>query len=320
MEKKEPDEFLGRLSKFIMDNFNEGPDTPVRQIFLPKEKDDWKKVLKSGSKKYRSKEGKFNQLEQINLLRDLYIELRISKLALSKYCSANRALTAQIKTLEESNQKTPDEGSSTDLQQMMKKELEIFKTSLAEDLDKKIKATKEETEKKWSDMFKNSEEDLKNQKKVANKQRAELEKIIANNNRKEIVGNLERQKRSSNICVTHVPESTETDKAKREEDERQIITTLLGLDPDDVKHVFRAGAVLDKPRALIVVLSSPDLASKQHGYGKGRPIRDSKDKKILYWVNRDLIKSDGIANFKARHAKPTKKDDEKKAPAVTQDF
>ena len=170
-------------------------------------------------------------------------------------------------------------------------------------------------------MFKNSEEDLKNQKKAANKQRAELEKTIANSKRKEIVDNLERQKRSSNICVTHVPESTETDKAKREEDERQIITTLLGLDPDDVKHVFRAGSVKDKPRALIVALSSPDLASKQHGYGKGRPIRDNEDnKKILYWVNRDLIKSDRIANFKARHAKPKKKDDEKKAPAVTQDF
>ena len=204
---------------------------------------------------------------------------------------------------------------------MMKKELEIFKTSLAEDLDKKMKATKEETEKKWSDMFKNSEEDLKNQKKAANKQRAELEKTIANNKRKEIVDNLERQKRSSNICVTHVPESTETGKAKREEDERQTITTLLGLDPDDVKYVFRAGAVQDKPRALIVVLSSPDLASKQHGYGKGRSIRDGEDnKKILYWVNRDLIKSDRIANFKARHAKPKKMDDEEKAPSVTQDF
>ena len=73
MENKEPDEFLGRLRKFIIDNFNEGPDIPVGQIFLPKEKDDCKKVLKSGSKKYRSKEGKFNQPEQFKLLRDLYI-------------------------------------------------------------------------------------------------------------------------------------------------------------------------------------------------------------------------------------------------------
>ena len=40
MENKEPDEFLGRLSTFIMDNFNEGPDIPVGQIFLHKEKDD----------------------------------------------------------------------------------------------------------------------------------------------------------------------------------------------------------------------------------------------------------------------------------------
>ena len=161
----------------------------------------------------------------------------------------------------------------------MKKELEIFKTSLAEDLDKKMKVTKEEKEKKWSDMFKNSEEELKNQKKVVSKQRAELKKTIANNKRKEIIDNLERQKRSSNICVTNVPESTETDKAKRDEDERQTITALLGLDPDDVKYVFRAGAVHDKPRVLIVVLSSPDLASKQHGYGKRRPIWDSEDNK-----------------------------------------
>ena len=110
-------------------------------------------------------DGRFNQDESLLLLKDMYKVFRLSKYALSKFARVNRSLQSEINTLRETSQKTPDEGSSTNLQQMIKTELETFKTSLAEDLEKKMKVTKESTEKKWSDMFKASEQDLKNQKK-----------------------------------------------------------------------------------------------------------------------------------------------------------
>ena len=82
---------------------------------------------------------------------------------------------------------------------------------------------------------------------------------MADSKRKDLVDNLERQKRASNICVTQVPESTESEKVRRDNEDRLTIIDLLKLNPDDVKHVFRAGAVQDKPRPLIAVMSSPDM-------------------------------------------------------------
>ena len=83
----------------------------------------------------------------------------------------------------------------------------------------------------------------------------------------------------------------------------------------DVKHVFRAGAVQDKPRPLIIVLASPELARTKHDYGKGRPIRDKEGRNILYWINPDLIKADRFANYKARLAKSKKAENDKVAKA-----
>lgn len=318
---KTPDELLRSITECIKKTFVDGPEKPFDQIELPTEKKDWKKLLKPGVGGYLTDDGRFNQDESLLLLKDMYKVFRLSKYALSKFARVNRSLQSEINTLRETSQKTPDEGSSTNLQQMIKTELETFKTSLAEDLEKKMKVTKESTEKKWSDMFKASEQDLKNQKKEANKQRVELEKTMADSKRKDLVDNLERQKRASNICVTQVPESTESEKVRRDNEDRLTIIDLLKLNPDDVKHVFRAGAVQDKPRPLIAVMSSPDIASKLHGYGTGRPIREleGENKKILYWVNQDFIKSDRIANYKARLAKP-KRTEHEKAPAVHQDL
>ena len=114
------------------------------------------------------------------------------------------------------------------------------------------------------------------------------------------------------MYVNLVPESTQTEKKEQEKDDRATVIDILKLDDDDVQSVFRAGPVQDKPRSIIVVLSSPDLAMKLHDYGKGRPLRDIDGKKILYWVNPDLIKSDRVANYKARHSKSNKRDDEPK--------
>lgn len=188
---------------------------------------------------------------------------------------------------------------------------EIVKEELSgavQDLDSKLNHSKELTEKKWSDLFKSNKDDLKNQKKQATKQRLELEKTMADNKRQTVVDNLERQKRASNICVSNVAESKKTDKKEKYEEECDTVVNILQLNADDVKHVFRAGPLRDKPRPLICVLSSPELADTQHSYGKGRAIRDNEGKNILYWVNPDFIKTDRVANFKARHAKPKNSD------------
>ena len=177
-----------------------------------------------------------------------------------------------------------------------------------QDLDSKLNHSKELTEKKWSDLFKSNKEDLKDQKKQATKQRLELEKTMANNKRQTVVDNLERQKRASNVCVSNVAESKKTDKKEKYEEECDTVINILQLNADDVKHVFRAGPLRDKPRPIICVLSSPELANTQHSYGKGRAIRDNEGKNILYWVNPDFIKTDRVANFKARHAKPKNSD------------
>lgn len=112
--------------------------------------------------------------------------------------------------------------------------------------------------------------------------------------------NIERQKRSRNVCIQNVPESKLSSTKEKQEEDMNTITELLQVRCEDVERVFRAGAIKDTPRALIVVMSSPDIAKRAHNYGRGKPIRKDGDGEILYWVNPDLIKTDRVANFKAR--------------------
>ena len=238
-------------------------------------------------------------------------QLKDYKLKCEKLESNQASLQTEISSLKKKKMNTPDNVDGPGLQQLMRKELETFQTNLVEDLNTKMNHTKNLTEKKWSDLFKSNKDDLKDQKKQANMERKTLEKTIADNKRQTLVDNLERQKRASNICVSNVAESTKTDKNAKDKDDRDTIIDILQMKASDVKHVFRAGAVQDKPRPLIIVLASPELARTKHDYGKGRPIRVKEGRNILYWINPDLIKADRHANYKARLAKPKKAENDK---------
>ena len=300
---KPPEELLFIVSGFIETTFNEGTATKLEKITIPaiNEKKQWLNVLKDTTFK---SEGKFTDAGALPLLSKMYTMLRLSKCALSKFASQNRSLQTEISTLKKKKMNTPDNVDGLGLQQIMRKELETFQTNLVEDLNTKMNHTKNLTEKKWSDLFKSNKDDLKDQKKQANMKRKTLEKTIADNKRQTLVDNLERQKRASNICVSNVAESIKTDKNAKDKEDRDTIIDILQMKESDVKHVFRAGAVEDKPRPLIIVLASPELARTKHDYGKGRPIRDKEGRNILYWINPDLIKADRFANYKARLAKP----------------
>ena len=238
-------------------------------------------------------------------------QLKDYKLKCENMESNQASLQTEISSLKKKKMNTPDNVDGPGLQQLMRKELETFQTNLVEDLNTKMNHTKNLTEKKWSDLFKSNKDDLKDQKKQANMERKTLEKTIADNKRQTLVDNLERQKRASNICVSNVAESINTDKNAKDKEDRGTIIDILQMKESDVKHVFRAGAVQDKPRPLIIVLASPELARTKHDYGKGRPIRDKEGRNILYWINPDLIKADRFANYKARLAKSKKAENDK---------
>ena len=304
---KPPLTLLNYVTEFIKTAFSEGPETPFDQITLPAaKKDDWAKLIVIDGK-YLTHDRRFNQDKNLLLLSDMYEVLRVSNLALGKFASETRTLRTEIASLKKKNQElSKAEGSGMDLKVIIQKELSEFKTDLKKELNEQLTNSMTGTEKKWSDLFKSNQQEIKNQTKQANVQRKEIEKTIAANNRQATVDNLERQKRASNVCINLVPESTKTDKSEQEKEDRAMVIDILNLDDDNVKHVFRAGPVQDKPRSIIAVLSSPDLAKKLHDYGKGKPIRDSDGKNILYWVNPDLIKANRFAKYKARLGKSKK--------------
>ena len=247
----------------------------------------------------------FNKSEMAPLLVELY---EVTKRALEIIPALQKLeLKTQAKCFELEEKVRTKSGALT-LENVRKVVKTEKLTGAVQDLDSKMNQSKDLTEKKWSDIFKSNKEDLKNQKKEANQQRKDLEKTIADNKRQTLVDNLERQKRASNICVSNVAEPTKTDKKEKDEEDRDTIIDILQLNANDVKHVFRAGPVRDKPRPIIIVLASPELANTQHSYGKGRAIRDEEGTNILYWVNPDFIKADRVANYNARQAKSRKSD------------
>ena len=260
----------------------------------------------------------FNKGQMAELLVDFYQLTRTAMELVTTLQTQELKTQAKCFELEEKVKTKASKGEALTLENMrgiVKEEL----TGAVQDLESKMKQSKELTEKRWSDLFKSNKDDLKIQKKQATKQRIELEKTLADNKRKTVVDNLERQKRASNICVNNVAESNKTDKKEKYEDECDTVIGILQLNAEDVKHVFRAGSVRDKPRPLICVLTSPELANQQHSHGKGRAIRDDEGKKILYWVNPDFIKTDRVANFKARLAKSKNSDTDKANAERAQD-
>ena len=132
---KTPEELLKLISKFLEETFIDGATKTIDQITFPPskaKKADWKKLVKEPGK-YVS-DGKFNQDEGVlPLLTDMYGMFRLSKLALSKLSSENRALKAQVKTLNEQREMTAaGKGASTDREDQSEPTLKDLKKGLDE--------------------------------------------------------------------------------------------------------------------------------------------------------------------------------------------
>ena len=113
--------------------------------------------------------------------------------------------------------------------------------------------------------------------------------------------NVEREKRKRNCVIRDLPESREdTSEAKMLED-KETVSTIMNIDPVDVIDVDRAGiAKSGVNRPVIITLSSPELASEMHNYGRGRRKVNLADEDEFYWINPDLIQTDRLANYRAR--------------------
>ena len=181
---------------------------------------------------------------------------------------------------------------------------EIKKEILENVIPDVVKNVVKEQNKKWSDLFDKNNTAMKIQTNEARNQTKAVEKSIIAAKNQQAVENIERQKRQRNICIQNIPEPSQSNATEKQGEDTKFMIDNLGLKSGDIERVFRAGPVRDdkKPRALIAVMVSPEIAKRAHNYGRGNPIRNDKGE-IEYWVNPDLIKSDREANYKARIAR-----------------
>ena len=168
------------------------------------------------------------------------------------------------------------------------------------DVPKIITETVEKSERKWSDLFASSKDEMKKQSQEAKKQSKLVEKSILESKQRQAVENIERQKRVRNVVIRNVPETSPADSEEQKRLDKAFLLENLDINDGDICSVYRVGKVKDgSQRILVGVLSSPELAKQQHSYGRGRPIYDENNR-ISYWVNPDLIKSDRVANYNLR--------------------
>ena len=119
---------------------------------------------------------------------------------------------------------------------------------------------------------------------------------------------LEKERRSRNIVVSGVKESNKPNIDDKITEDKAFLTDVLEIQSSKIVKCSRAGPPLGTgsnkertaPRPLIVVLESPQLASKYHEFGNGNRILHDND---VYWINPDYTKSERIANWRARQAR-----------------
>ena len=134
-----------------------------------------------------------------------------------------------------------------------------------------------------------------------------VQSAMQNSREKMDIDHIERERRKSNIVVRDVDESNSNNPQDRKNHDIGWAMDLLDLGREDIVNVFRAGAPRQDGRRtrrpLIITLSSPQLASQVHKHGRGRRVTFRDNPREVFWLNQDLIKSDRIANAKAREAR-----------------
>ena len=218
--------------------------------------------------------------------------------------------------LEEVDEKLKNwkDGLISEIRADVKNEIkEILPTVVSEsvkDISKNSKFTKP-----WSDLFKKSQDELKEEarrgfestlkEQFIENQQTIIERVQA----AEDVLEYEKQRRSRNVVIRNIPESTDSDPKVRKEHDLGYVTQIFGkIKPTKILKCFRAGAKsnndddqdLQKNRLVIVSLESPEEARQMHKFGMGNRVALGSHE---FWVNPDLTQHERNANFKAREFK-----------------
>lgn len=128
----------------------------------------------------------------------------------------------------------------------------------------------------------------------------------------------EKDKRSRNIVINDVPESSHELSGTRVAHDKEFAVELTKIAAADVERCFRAGPPLGtgsnsertKPRPIVLVLTNPDLAKKLHKFGAGNRITvNDGETTSTYWVNPDLTRSERVANYNARKQRAKRRND-----------
>lgn len=127
------------------------------------------------------------------------------------------------------------------------------------------------------------------------------EKIVEKATLKQDADNMEREKRKRNVVISGVPESSQlSSTARNNSDTKEILNIFQPDDSGIVVSCYRAGKNDgDRPRLLVVTISTPEKAQVLHGFGSGRKFISGNGKDTV-WCNPDLIRADRIANYSAR--------------------
>ena len=171
-------------------------------------------------------------------------------------------------------------------------------------------------EKSYADMLKNSQKKMKDDFGKTIKATLETSlkdhqgEIVEKTVMKHEADLYEKERRSRNIVISNVPESNKSDVKEKIEDDIIFIQDVIGIDRSTIVKASRAGSkkpndsaesAVNRPRPLIVILQSPDLAKQSHKYGNGQRIIDNNNN--AYWINPDYTQAERRANYEARKAR-----------------
>ena len=115
----------------------------------------------------------------------------------------------------------------------------------------------------------------------------------------------DKERRTRNVVITTVPESSLANIPDRVAADKTIAAQLLKVTPDQIERCYRAGPPLgtgsnkdsNRPRPLVVVLETPELARSKHKYGNWCKVVEEREQ---HWINPDLSRAERRANFEAR--------------------
>ena len=133
------------------------------------------------------------------------------------------------------------------------------------------------------------------------------QEIVAKTSARQEADLFDRERRTRNVVITYVEESTLPDTEQRKDSDKIMVTELLQMDGNNIEKCYRVGSPIGSgsnkdsdrkgPRPLVIVLKTPELAKSLHKYGNGCKLSHEGQE---YWVNPDLTKAERRANYMAR--------------------